>query len=58
MCPRATASGRATTTLPAALMPSWQAPHNRVEWTLRLEGNIRLWPDLADSHVLTIHPAR
>ena len=56
--PQMIATGRAATTLPSPLMPSWQSPHNRIEWTLRIEGNIRLWPDLADSHVLTIHPAR
>ena len=53
--PQMIATGRATTTLPANLMPSSQFLNNRIEWTLRIEGNIRLWPDLADSHVLTIH---
>jgi hypothetical protein len=49
--------GRASITLPANLMPSWQANNNRIEWTLHVEGDIHRWPDLADSHVLTIHPA-
>jgi hypothetical protein len=49
--------GRASITLPDTLMPSWKAANNRIEWTLHVEGRIRLWPDLADSHVLTIHPA-
>lgn len=52
------AMGRAAITLPAHLMPSWKANNNRIEWTLHVQGGIRLWPDLADSHVLTIHPAR
>ena len=51
------AMGRVAITLPANLMPSWKANNNRIEWTLHVAGGIRLWPDLADSHVLTIHPA-
>lgn len=49
--------GRASVVLPDTLMPSWKAANNRIEWTLHVQGRIRLWPDLADSHVLTIHPA-
>jgi hypothetical protein len=49
--------GRASIPLPDTLMPSWKAPNNRIEWTLHVQGRIRLWPDLADSHVLTIRPA-
>ena len=55
--PAMMAMGRASTPLPDHLMPSWKAENNRIEWTLHVEGAIRLWPDLADSHVLTIQPA-
>ncbi|MCX6878418.1 MAG: DUF3592 domain-containing protein [Verrucomicrobia bacterium] len=55
--PAMMALGRAAITLPDTLMPSWKADNNRIEWSLHIEGRIRLWPDLADSHVLTIHPA-
>ncbi|MEI7910379.1 MAG: DUF3592 domain-containing protein [Verrucomicrobiota bacterium] len=50
--------GRAAITLPANLVPSWKANNNRIEWTLRVEGGIRPWPDLADAHILTITSAR
>ena len=55
--PEIMAMGRAVITLPDTLMPSWKANNNRIEWTLHVQGSIRLWPDLADTHVLTIHPA-
>jgi hypothetical protein len=51
------AMGRVSIIPPANLMPSWKADNNRIEWSLHLDGGIRLWPDLADSHVLTVRPA-
>jgi hypothetical protein len=50
-------AGRASLRLPTGLPPTWQATNNRIEWTLRVTGEIALWPDLDDSHVITIHPA-
>ena len=54
--PEMMAAGRGSLHLPANLMPSWKGDSNAIEWTLRVHGVIRFWPDLDDSHTITILP--
>lgn len=49
------AGGHAALTLPEDLVPSWSAANNRIEWTMDVRATIPLWPDISDSHVVTVH---
>lgn len=50
-------SGRAQVSVPRGLIPSFEAPHNRVGWTLVVHGVVRRWPDIEDRHSVTLLPA-
>ena len=49
--------GQGRVAIPAGLAATWEAKHNRIEWTLHVRGEIRFWPDIADSYVVKIHAA-
>lgn len=42
--------------VPADTMHSFQAPDNRIVWTLRLRGSIRFWPDVTEDFPLVVAP--
>ncbi len=44
--PEEIAAGRATLTVPAGTMHSFEARHNKVIWTLRVHGDIHMWPNI------------
>ncbi|MEX0655761.1 MAG: DUF3592 domain-containing protein [Phycisphaeraceae bacterium] len=48
--------GDAVIDLPERTMPSLNAGHNRIIWTLRAHGSIRRWPDMDQSFALTLLP--
>lgn len=50
------ASGATRITVPADTMHTFEAPDNRILWTLKLSGEIRLWPDVAEEMRVVIHP--
>jgi len=41
-------SGRASLVIPARLIPSFESPHNQVEWSIRIRGEIPHWPDIQE----------
>jgi hypothetical protein len=44
--------------VPADTMHSFDAPNNKIVWTLKIAGTIRRWPDVADEFALTVRPLR
>ena len=50
------AQGSALVTLPPDTMHSFAASHNKVVWEIKVHGDIRLWPDVADSIPLAVYP--
>jgi|CXWL01.1.fsa_nt_gi hypothetical protein len=53
----AIAGGQLSFTLPADTMCSFAANHNKVIWTLELDGEIANWPDVDEDFELAIAPA-
>ena len=51
------ASGSATLRIPADTMHSFTASNNKVFWTLKLQGEIRSWPDVVEEFDIAIRPA-
>jgi hypothetical protein len=51
------AAGQARFTLPRDTMHSFAAEHNKVIWTLKVEGDIERWPDVKEEFPLTLLPA-
>lgn len=56
--PAATPSGSTEINIPANSMHSFKSKHFGIIWELRVEGDIRLWPDIGDKHVLNVLPPR
>lgn len=52
------AEGLAEIIVPDDTMHSFDAPNNKVQWTLEVHGHITLWPDVATSFPITILPKR
>lgn len=42
--------------VPADTMHSFDAPNNKIVWTLKIAGTIRRWPDVGDEFALTVRP--
>lgn len=51
------AEGFATLKIPAATMHTFEAPHNKIVWTLKVKGVIRRWPDIDLEFPLKVEPA-
>lgn len=49
-------AGSAGFSVPAGTMHTFAAPHNRIVWTLKVQGEIRGWPDVAEDFDLAILP--
>ncbi|MFT7521252.1 MAG: hypothetical protein ACI9MC_003403 [Kiritimatiellia bacterium] len=43
-------------TIPDGTMPSFDAKNNKVQWKLKVNGNIALWPDIATEFNIAIYP--
>jgi Protein of unknown function (DUF3592) len=54
--PTAIASGSAPLAIPADTMHSFTASHNKIVWSLKIAGEIRRWPDVAEDFPLVVHP--
>lgn len=50
-------SGRVETHIPLALMHSWKATNNQVEWHLKIHGEIPFFPDIKEDFSLDVRPA-
>lgn len=50
-------SGQAILCIPERTMPSFDAGNNKIEWNLRVRGDIPVWPDLRQDFPVTIFPA-
>ncbi|MCP5521922.1 MAG: DUF3592 domain-containing protein [Verrucomicrobiales bacterium] len=48
--------GKCLAVLPADLVPSLDAPNNKIIWWLKVHGDIARWPDVADEFPLTVLP--
>ena len=51
-------AGSATVTIPAHLMHSFTAQHNKIVWNIRLKGQIAIWPDVNEEYPIVILPAK
>lgn len=49
-------AGVAAFSIPAGSMHSFAAAHNKVIWTLKLQGEIRRWPDVSEEFELLVLP--
>jgi len=49
--------GEGRITLPLDLCPSLKLGNNEIEWSIKVEGEIPLSPDLQDRYVITVHHA-
>jgi hypothetical protein len=47
-------SGRAV--IPPNLMHTFEAPNNKVQWQLKVIGEIPRWPDVVDEYTITVLP--
>ena len=54
--PMRVVQGSASLELPPDTMHSFTASRNKVIWELKVEGDIRFWPDVADSVTLLVYP--
>jgi hypothetical protein len=51
-------SGHCRVTLPADAVPSFKSAHNRIVWSLCVQGSIPRWPDLKDEFEIQVRPPR
>jgi hypothetical protein len=50
-------SGRTRLMLPPDSVPTFSAPHNKLEWFITVRGSIPRWPDISDDYAVTVLPA-
>ncbi len=48
--------GNARVAVPANLMHTFEAGHNKVVWRLKVHGEIPRWPDVADDYPIVVLP--
>jgi hypothetical protein len=53
---QAMSSGDGTVTVPASLMHSFIGSHNKIVWTIRVQGEIAHWPDISEDFPVTVLP--
>jgi hypothetical protein len=54
--PREIERGTFEATIPADTMHSFEAPHNKILWTVVATGEIPRWPDLVENFAVTVLP--
>jgi hypothetical protein len=52
----ALASGQASVTIPADSMHTFDAPNNKIVWSLHVKGDIPRWPDVDEEFPITVLP--
>jgi hypothetical protein len=50
--------GQVKLTIPQQTMHTWKASNNRIDWALRVHGDIHRWPDVDEEFAITVEPAR
>lgn len=55
--PMSVRHGSGTIRIPADAMHSFDAPHNKIIWTMTVNGTINRWPDVDDTFTVTVSPA-
>ena len=48
--------GSASLTIPESAMPSFEAQHNKIIWSIHVQGEIPKWPDIQDEFPISIFP--
>lgn len=48
--------GQTTLSIPQGTMPSFEAGNNRIEWHLKVHGDVPFWPDVNQSFPITVFP--
>jgi hypothetical protein len=56
--PRDMAAGSTSFTVPADTMHSFEAPNNKIVWSLAVHGDIAFWPDVKEEFAFTVLPVR
>lgn len=51
-------TGHAQVMIPSHLVASFNAPCNKIIWTLNVTGQIRFWPDLKEEYEIVVLPSR
>ncbi|MDP3732132.1 MAG: hypothetical protein Q8R31_03755, partial [Candidatus Omnitrophota bacterium] len=51
-------SGVTIVSVPIDTMHTLKAEHNKILWFIKVQGNIRHWPDMAEEFEINIHPIR
>lgn len=54
--PASIAAGEATFTMPEFTAPSFDGPNNRIQWQVKVHGEIHRWPDVNEEFDLIVHP--
>ena len=49
--------GEVALRLPERTMPSFEATNNKIEWRLKVRGDIPSWPDVIDDFEITVYPS-
>lgn len=52
----AIATGEATITMPEFTAPSFNGPNNKIQWQVKVHGEIHRWPDVNEEFELVVHP--
>lgn len=56
--PSTFAEGFALTKLPITSMHTFKSPNNEVKWTVKLEGDIPMWPNLSEVFDIKVYPTQ
>lgn len=52
------AGGSTRLSIPADARPTSEGPGSRIVWTLKVRGEIRLWPDVSEELEIPLHPSQ
>ncbi len=48
--------GSATLEIPRRTMPTFEAPNNKIEWRIKVHGDVPFWPDVNDAFPIVVRP--
>lgn len=54
--PVAIDTGRSVLTLPRGTVHSFEASNNKIKWTIKVHGTIKLWPDIESEYAIVVRP--
>ncbi|MEM7350536.1 MAG: DUF3592 domain-containing protein [Acidobacteriota bacterium] len=50
--------GEVALAVPAGTLPTFEAPNNKIEWRLKIHGDIPFWPDMNAEFPIQVYPGR